>query len=371
MNPSSLNILNNSSKYSSEFRAKDHTSIFDTIRDDAKTFPKGALNLLKNMGLLQKPLPKTFSQEFEDNPISTQSLLELLFEVGKGDLSVCRIWEGHINALLLINEYGTELQKQTYFKEVLEGKIFGIWNTELPEEALKLCRSADKMTLHGAKTFCSGATDIDRPIITAATDKGVQMIVLELDDKKTWTPDWTFWNPSGMKASVSCRFDFTDTTVLTSQLLGANNDYYKEPYFSWGAVRFASVQLGGARKIFDVMAHHLKTFKRTEDPYQKMRLGKIAVLMETAELWIKKASVLNDNLPKYSSDYSINFAHMMRTVTLDICEQTMRLAERSVGLLGTLQTHPMEKSIRDLRVYIKQAGPDRTLAAIGTYAVNN
>jgi alkylation response protein AidB-like acyl-CoA dehydrogenase len=65
----------------------------------------------------------------------------------------------------------------------------------------------------------------------------------------------------------------------------------------------------------------------------------------------------------------VNYANMMRTVVLDISENILSLAERSVGVQGFMENHPLEQLYRDLKVYLKQPAPDLTLQNVGVYTL--
>lgn len=334
---------------------------FETVPDHARIFPRQAIEVLQALNWM-------FISEFHDNQY------EFLYEVGKEDLSVGRIYEGHINALLLIDSYGTMEQKERYFKEAQEGKLFGVWNTEMPAEGVKIVagQNSEFLYLEGSKTYCSGALNIDRPIVTAKSKDGVQMLVLNLDEQNSLQEDWSRWDPVGMKPSVSCLIDFDSFQIDRDTYLGDANDYYKEPLFSWGAVRFCAVQLGGAHKIAEVMLEHLHRMHRSKNAIQQTRIGKVGILMETARLWIARASDMEKTSEDtYSPAQKINFSNMMRMMTLELCEKVISLAEKAVGIQGTMKSHPLERPIRDLRVYLKQAGPDAALAQVGNYFDNS
>lgn len=102
------------------------------------------------------------------------------------------------------------------------------------------------------------------------------MIVLDLDEQNL-EEDNTYWRPLGMKASVSCRLDFSGMMVDNDQILGRVGDYEREPDFSGGAGRFAAVQLGGAESAIHHTLQHLTHLNRTDCPYQIARLGRLAI----------------------------------------------------------------------------------------------
>lgn len=314
---------------SRNFRAKNPLDIFNHVSDQPQGFPQKAIELLKELKLLEIGIPEKYLKR-EKYIKSSQNLLDVLFEIGKADQSVARIYEGHVNALLLLGIYGNSSQKAKYYQLACDGHLFGIWNIEGDSETLQIQQKNKSLFLKGAKTFCSGALQIDFPIITAETNFGTQMIVFSIKEQKHLQEDWSLWNPIGMRSSISCRIDFTGSSVSSENFLGKIGDYFREPYFSWGAVRFSAIQIGSAQAIFDIVIKDLEKCDRSSDPYQKMRLGKMAILMATAGLWLEKAKIMDQDLENlYSTETKVNFSNMMRTLSLEICKKIISLGETS------------------------------------------
>lgn len=334
--------------------------------DDSRHFPTKVFRLLHKENLLQVNLPLDYQTTELQNP-----LYKSLFEIGKCDLSVGRIFEGHINALDLIKLYGSSSQKDFYFKEAQKGKLFSVWNTEMNSEAVNATIKKEIINLNGAKTFCSGALHIDYAIITAAIKDKKQMLIIPLKDFPQLEEDWSLWQPMGMKNSVSCRIDFSGLKVSAKYILGEPNEYEKQPIFSGGAMRFAAVQLGGAKAVMNATLEHLQKLNRTGDPYQQQRVAKMAIGMNSGKFWVKEAQRIEDNIINLSSEEIVNFANMMRSVVLEISEDILQLAERSVGVQGFMEGHPLEKAYRDLKVYLKQPGPDLALQNVGSFTLNH
>lgn len=339
------------------------SAIPDRYIDEDDSFPESGIDLLKSMGLMVLNVPKEFGGYGLGHKHGNREILEALKEIGSHDLSLGRIYEGHLNALLLIDRFGSPSQKHIYFRQVLSGKLFGIWNSELPSESLKFVSEGDGYVLEGAKVFCSGASNVHRPIVTAEGPGGSRMIVLDLDEYGL-EEDFTHWRPMGMKSSVSCRFDLTGINFENKQLLGHAYDYVSEPDFTAGAVRFAAVQLGGAEAAIRAALHHLKKMDRTGSTEQIARMARLAILRETGRLWLKKVGAMMDG--RYENPTKTMYhANMFRTTVREICEEILNLCEMSVGLQGMMEPHPLERIHRDLSVYLKQPGPDRTLTAVG------
>lgn len=336
------------------------------IGDDS--YPRDFMTELQSTSLMMLNVPSEYGGLSISHKSKNTYILNILRRMGSCDLSVGRIYEGHINAMLLIAKYGTEEQKTTYFSQAKNGTFFGIWNSEIPTEPLEICRNGESLVLNGSKVFCSGAKNVYRPIVTAKSDTGQQMLILHLDAYDL-EEDYTYWQPMGMASSVSCRFDFNGIKIAENQLLGNAHDYFEEPDFSGGAVRFAAVQLGGAEAAIKATITHLKNMHRTEDENQIRRVGKLSILQKSGRLWLEAAGKAFDERYEKPSE-CIHTANMFRTVARQICEEALALCELSVGLQGFLKPHPLERIHRDLSVYLKQPGPDRALSEVGKVFMN-
>ena len=337
------------------------------LPDSGQDFPEEAIALLQELGLMTVTLPSEYGGELLGIQGGYVELLNILAVVGSCNLSVGRIYEGHINALLLIHTYGNEQQKKRFYGDAAQGKLFGVWNTERSFEKLKLEDHKGGFVLNGAKIFCSGALHVQRPIVTVDGPGGRSMMVLDLDNAEKGMEDWSLWNPMGMEASVSCRIDFSGMKVAYDQLLGKADDYEREPVFSGGAIRFAAVQMGGSEALANTVLTHLKKHKRTSDPHQQLRLGKLVTLVESGKLWLTAAGQMADECDNKNPDIMVNYANMMRTAIQEICEDIIHICEKSIGLQGFMKYHPMEQRYRDLNVYLKQPGPDRAVTSIAKF----
>ena len=333
--------------------------------DDA--FPFLEFEALRKAGLLTATLPK---QGLDFRQKHTAELLLLLKLIGKGNLSVGRIYEGHINALHLIHLFGTSAQQTRWYNDAYHAqRLFGVWNTQAQDGITIRAQGDGRYVLKGAKTFCSGAQWVTRPIITGqrisetGENLGWQMGVVPMEQHDLPVDD-AFWKPLGMRASVSHKIDFTDVVLEEDDLLGEPDDYHQQPYFSGGAVRFAAVQLGGAEAIYDATRDYLQDLQRTEDPYQRMRLGEMAILIETGNLWIQNAGKLAEH---QANEQIIQYANMTRTAIEKIGLDVMQRSERCVGARGLLYPQPFARLHADLTTYLRQPAPDIALAQVGTY----
>ncbi len=312
---------------------------------------------------------------------STLSLLLLLKHLGRGNLVIGRVYEGHVNALQLIQTFGTRKQIETYATAARDRyKIFGVWNAEAEDGVKIIPVSNGKYRLEGSKTFASGSGYVERPFVNGVLpDGGWQMCIVPMDEVHTVSdPSW--WRPSGMRASASYKVDFSGVELDATAMIGAPGDYYRQPWLSGGVIRFAAVQLGGAEALFDATRQYLNDLNRTKDPHQEARIGKMAIAVESGNLWLRSAAGLMAQYAPvfcgYPTDSSqqadkiVAYANMVRTAIEEICMDVVQLAERSVGTRGLLPPNPIERIVRDLTLYLRQPAFDAALTNVGQYALS-
>ena len=342
--------------------------------DVVGAFPTQEFGWLRAAGLLTAVLPPALGGAGLHTPAAMLPLLQVLQHIGRGNLAVGRVYEGHLNALLLIQQLGSAAQVARYAADARTGRLFGVWNTQDPAEGVRLeALPNGRYRLHGAKTFASGAGQLARPLITGALPDGHgwQLFVLPAD-RQPPVLDRSFWRPLGMRATASFRADLTGLEIGPDDLVGPPNAYYQQPAFSGGAIRFAAVQLGGAEAVFDETRAFLRSLGRTDDPYQRQRLGEMAIALESGRQWLRGAAEHAGRLAAATpegSEATVAYANMTRTAIEKICLDMLQMAERSVGARGLLQPLPFERLHRDLTHYLRQPAPDGALADVGRFVL--
>jgi alkylation response protein AidB-like acyl-CoA dehydrogenase len=345
-------------------------------------FPVREFELIAKSGLLSAPLAIDLGGlGLGIDASSLPQLLTILKDIGRANLAVGRIYEGHVNGLQLVQTFGTPAQIATYARDAHQDKIFGVWNAEAADGVKIIPLGHDKYRLEGSKTFATGCGYVERPFVNGALPDGTwQMCIVPMERVAT-NVDPSWWQPAGMRATASFKVDFTDIILDRSDLLGKPGDYYRQPWLTAGVVRFAAVQLGGAEALFDGTRQFLQSLGRIKDPYQEQRLGKMAISIESGYLWLQGAAAQLDRYaPIFAGEPDashpqaaalVAYASMVRTAIEQICMEAIQLAERSVGTRGLLPPEPLERVIRDLTLYLRQPAFDAALATVGQYALQN
>jgi alkylation response protein AidB-like acyl-CoA dehydrogenase len=311
---------------------------------------------LHESGLLVAVLPVKFGGA----GLTGLSLSEVLRSIGSGSLPLGRLFEGHVNALELVLRYGNDPRIKLVAEEARAGKLFGVWNTD-DANGLRLIHRHGRSWLEGRKILASGAGHIERPLVTATDENGRRMIVLP----KVASPDRadvSRWTAQGMRASATGAVDFTSIEIEPMEIVGHEGDYERQPWFSAGAWRFAAVHLGGMERLFDLLRRHLQETKRGHDPHQSARLGRAAMAVETARLWVAQAaSTTEGSLGSKAPEQLVAYVNLARLAVEAAALELMQIAQRSVGLQAFMRPNPIERISRDLATYLRQPGPDRAL----------
>jgi alkylation response protein AidB-like acyl-CoA dehydrogenase len=339
----------------------------------------GARNLssefswLREAGFLAVPIPREMGGKGWGIETGTwRYLLRLLKIIGRGNLSVGRIYEGHVNALQLILQWGSPAQIEASAEDVKNGYLFGVWNTEAPNDGLALtevgCGNC-RFRLSGAKTFASGASILQRVFANATRSGGWQMCLVPLD-RVELERDADSWQPLGMRATESIRVNFDGVELDGTALFGEPGDYHREPWFSGGAIRFAAVQLGGAEAVAEASRRFLQQESRIEDPHQAIRAGEIAALLETGNLWLGGAAFRAEAAAAFPEEL-VAYAGLMRRTIERIGMEVIEHAVRSSGARALLRPNPLERLVRDLTMYLRQPVPDLILERAGKFTLKS
>jgi alkylation response protein AidB-like acyl-CoA dehydrogenase len=361
----------------------DYCSVNAAAVDCIGAFPVQEFKQIAEVGLLMAPLMPEFGGlglGFDSS--LTHEMLLLLKKIGWGNLAVGRIYEGHVNALQLIQTFANRAQIERYAEDARDRhKIFGVWNAEANDGVKVIPIENGRYQLQGSKTFCSGSGYVERPFVNGTLPNGYwQMCVVPMEQVVT-VSDQEWWQPSGMRATASYKVDFSNVELDASSVIAQPEDYNRQPWLTVGSIRFAAVQLGGAEALFDATRAYLHSLNRINDPYQEARMGQMAIAIESGNLWLKgSAELIADYAPTFcgdchqehpNSEHLVIYVNMARTAIEQICMDVIQLCERSVGTRGLMPPYPMERIIRDLSLYLRQPGFDASLQSVGKYTLHS
>ncbi|WP_404476708.1 acyl-CoA dehydrogenase family protein [Novosphingobium sp. BL-52-GroH] len=326
---------------------------FGARYDAAPVFPVESMRCLAAAGLHRDfAPPASGGGSFADVTTRHFALLDVLRIIGRADLSIGRLYEGHVNAMALFDWYGSPEQQAWLGRELQAGSFYGVWATE-PQPGLRI-EPGDNgaRMLVGGKSFASGAGGLAHAIVTAQmAGRDRQLVIVAADDASR--ADVSQWRVRGMRATTSGFYDLTGIRVDPATLLGLPGDYDRDPRFTTGAWRFTAVQLGGIEALLSETRLAMSEAALGE-PLQRAKFADCVAATRTAYMWVRECAL---RAARDDADGPA-FAQLTRGIVERAGLDVMELAARIVGTRSAMDGQRIDKIIRDLSLYLRQAGPD-------------
>lgn len=319
--------------------------------------PAEELLAFRNFGLLSAPLPVAYGgQNWGLSPPTASPLFKLLMAIGGISLPMARLFEGHVNAVRLIHANGTDDQKSHVFGKVRHGALLGVWGADGPNP-VKLSAEGG---LSGQKIFASGIGYVSLAIVTA-TDEAEkhQMVLIDTSDPARQSPE--DWDVLAMVGSVSGGFDCSSINIASSDTLGTTGAMFQEPDFHGGLWRLCACYAGAMRRIVEDLAAKHASSPQPQDCLNRHRIGQAIICTQTAEYWADAACTaaeLGGDITTHAAIARVLFA---REAIEREAVHLFEIAERMGGTATHFRIHDIGRMIRDLRLYLRQAGLDNKL----------
>lgn len=303
-------------------------------------------------------------------------------EIARVDLSLARCWEGHVNSLVLLDGMGNEAQRTRWFKGVVErGDKWVAWSGEpqarKPGETTRFGTHVEKVAggyvVEGNKVFSTSAGGAQWAIllVNTAGPGGVRHTSASLDTQLLMACDLSdpsveidgsWWDPIGMRATVSYLVNFHRTFIPDADLIGYPGQYIKEGWQTCFIPHYAATFLGAAEAAYDYAFEYITTQKKTEDPYVQHHIGQMSVNVETAHLWLRHVARLWETGRYEEAQIAGSRA---RHVVEHLAEETVKHCIRACGARCLNRPSALERIYRDLSFYVRHDNDDQILAMIG------
>jgi alkylation response protein AidB-like acyl-CoA dehydrogenase len=335
--------------------------------DEGREDLSADVEALRQAGILTAPLPD--GGGIGVLPSGALACVALLRAIGRANLSLARLVEGHVNAVKLAVLYGAPATRKRVEAGVRAGRLMGVWGADAGAP-VTLSRRGGAFVLEGTKRFASGLGVVADAVVTAATDGCTQLVLVPADDPSRADP--AAWRMSGMRATRSGTYRLDGLLVDEWQLLGEPGDYGREPHFEGGVWRYCAAHLGGAEALYGHMVGQLTAAGRADDPLQARRIAEAAVACETARLWVTTAA-LRAEAGGGDAEGAAAYALLAREATEAACLTVIDTVERALGTAAHDTANPVERLRRDLSLFLRQAAPDakraRAAARLVSYGV--
>jgi alkylation response protein AidB-like acyl-CoA dehydrogenase len=303
-------------------------------------------------------------------------------ELAKVDLSLARCWEGHANSLVILDALGNHAQKERWFRGVVErGELWVAWSGEpqspAPGEKAKFGTTVTKVAggyrIDGTKVFCTSAGSATWAILLVntagpggarhATDSPETLLLLasKLTGDPTVTYDGSWWDPIGMRATVSHLVRFDGTFIPDENLIGPPGEYLRSGWQTRFIPHYASSFLGAAEAAYEFALNYVATQKKETDPYVQQHIATMAINVETGHLWLQHVAAMWRTDAENAQLAGSRARHVME----HLAEETVKLCIRTCGARSLNRPGALERIYRDLSFYVRHDNDDQNLAMIG------
>jgi alkylation response protein AidB-like acyl-CoA dehydrogenase len=303
-------------------------------------------------------------------------------EIAKADLSLARCWEGHTNSLVLLTGMASREQQARWFEGVIRrGDKWVAWSGEpqarAPGETVRFGTTVEKVeggyVVEGNKIFSTSASGAQWAILlvntagpggarhAASSPDSTILMACELSDP-TIEIDSSWWDPIGMRATVSYMVRFNRTFIADANLIGYPGQYLKEGWQTCFIPHYAATFTGAAEAAYDYALEYIISQNKGADPYVQHHLAQMSINVETAHLWLRHVASLWETKRHAEAQIAGSRA---RHVIEHLAEDTVKRCIRACGARSLNRPSALERIYRDLSFYVRHDNDDHILATIG------
>ncbi len=278
---------------------------------------------------------------------------QALAAVGECDLSLVKLFEGHVDALAILAELNGA--------QGHGGGAWGTWCAEPPDARLQFSDPdvQGRVRIDGRKAWCSGATHVARAVISGWNPAGLPCLAaIALDQPGVRVSD-EGWQAVGMAAtrSVDVLFDGAH-----GQAVGAPSDYVNRPGFWQGGAGIAACWWGGAVAIGKLVLAQARRRPGPPEPHQSAHLGHIDLALRSSAALLREAAAWIDAHPHANAQA---VALRVRLAVERDATDVMWHAGRAVGAGPLCKDARFARAMADLPVFMRQSHAEKDLAALG------
>jgi alkylation response protein AidB-like acyl-CoA dehydrogenase len=329
--------------------------------DESDRFPSDLFDEMAKLGYLGAPYPP----EYGGAGLDAVSVCLLLEEISRGSGAVGSSFNAHISlSSSVIYHHGSEAQKRHYLVQLTSGSKLGAFGLTEPTGGsdaaacrTRAIRNGDKYLISGSKCFNTNGPVADIFVITARTTPGseggdgVSTFIVERD-----APGFTIGKPDrkmGMHGSPTATLYFDQAEVPAANLIGTEGKGFRQfaETLDRGRINVAALSVGLGQAALEAAAAYAKErhqFGRPIAAFQGIQwpIVDMATDIEAARLLTLNAARMYDaRLPvKKEAAMAKFFA----------AEASIRAANAAIEILGGygyLRDHPVERYLRDAKMY--------------------
>ncbi len=327
--------------------------------DQTDQFPADLFKRMGELGLLGIP----FAEAYGGSGGDYLSLLIALEEIARVSGSMAIILDAHTSLCCEpIHLFGSEEQKKKYLPALARGEKVGAFGLTEPNAGsdagatrTRARRDGGDWVIDGEKIFITNGSVADVLVVTAKTDpeqgtRGISAFIIEKgnpgfqvgrDEKKM-----------GLKGSVTSQLFFADCRIPAENLLGRENEGFKQFLTTLDAGRLAisAMAVGLAQGAFERAAAYAKERVQFDQPIAKFQaiqwmIADMATEIEAARMMVQRGAWLKGQGARFGKE-----AAMAKLFCTEMSERVCYKAIQIHGGYGYMREYEVERMYRDQRL---------------------
>ncbi len=329
--------------------------------DETDQFPDDIFRRMGELGIIGLPFPEEYGGSGGDYSSMVIALEEIARVSGSMAITLDAQTSLYCEPIYL---FGTEEQKQKYLVPAARGEKVGAFGLTEPQAGsdagatrTRAVRDGhtNEWVINGQKNFITNGSIADFVVITAKTDpekgtRGISAFIVEKgtpgfepgrDEKKM-----------GLKGSVTSELFFEDCRIPAENLLGRENEGFKQflTTLDAGRVAIAAMAVGLAQGAFEKAVAYAKERVQFGRPIAKFQaiqwmIADMATEIEAARLMVHRAAWLKEQGKRFTKE-----AAMAKLFATEMSERVCHKAIQIHGGYGYVREYEVERMYRDQRL---------------------
>ncbi len=327
--------------------------------DETERYPLETVKKMAKYGMMGMPI----AAEYGGIGADTLSYILAVEELAKVCATTSTILSAHTSlCACVIQQFGTEEQKQKYLVPLAKGEKIGAFGltepnagTDSSAQQSQAILDGDHYVLNGQKIFITNGAYADVFIVFAMTDrskgnKGISAFVLEKG-----MPGFSFGkveNKLGIRASSTTELIFEDVKVPVENLIGKEGKGFGVAMktLDGGRIGIAAQALGLAEGALDEAVKYMqerKQFGKSLSRFQGLAwmVAEMDVKIEAARNLVYKAAMKKEKGLPFTIDAARAKLFAAETA-MDVTTKAVQL----FGGYGYTKDYPVERMMRDAKI---------------------
>ena len=321
-------------------------------------FPRGLFKELGALGFMGMTVPTEWGGAGADHVAYALALAE----IAAGDGALATVVSGHnsVGVMPILN-YGTEVQKQRYVRDLATGAkltAFALTEPQGGSDAASIrtraVRKGDSYVLNGTKQFITSGSTADIALVIAVTNpeagkRGISAFIVDTKAKGYIVS--RIEKKMGQNASDTCEIQLENVVVPAEDRLGEEGQGYRIALanLEGGRIGIGSQSVGLAQAALEIAvryAHERHAFGKPIFEHQAVsfRLADMATSLEAARQLVLHAAAL-----KTAGRPCLIEASMAKLFASEAAEKICSDALQTLGGAGYMQDFGVERIYRAVR----------------------